>query len=446
MNRIASSACAAAFVVTASVGGAQQPPQQLPPVHPIGPVVSTSAEPLASVSQVRALPDGRVIVNDNTGRRVLMFDSTFKTFTVIADSTSATANAYGARLGGLIAYRGDSTLFVDPASLSMLVVDPNGKITRTMAAPRPNDVNSLIGGPFGTPGFDAKGRLVSRSVIRSNLGAPPAAGGAFQVPTLPDSSLIVRLDLATRKLDTIGTFGIPKINLNMTKNDNGNIMMTTTVNPMPWTDDWALLADGTVAIVRGRDYRVDLIGVDGRVTSAPKLAFDWQRMTDEDKLKVIDSTRDAMEKVRAAQIAQAQAANPSAKAADTASGGRQRPTPDGGGLVTIRIGGADGGAGALPPGFVLPPLNFVSVTEMPDYRPAFRQGAARGDADGNLWIRTSKMVNGGAVYDVINAKGELKDRVLLPPGRVIAGFGPGGTVYMGVVDGTITHLERAKSK
>ncbi len=102
--------------------------------------------------------------------------------------------------------------------------------------------------------------------------------------------------------------------------------------------------------------------------------------------------------------------------------------------------------GALPAGFTLPPLQFVTPSEMPDYRPAFRQGAARGDADGNLWIRTSKVVNGGTVYDVINNKGELTDRVLVPPGRVIAGFGPGGVVYTGVSDGVITHLERARAK
>ena len=91
-----------------------------------------------------------------------------------------------------------------------------------------------------------------------------------------------------------------------------------------------------------------------------------------------------------------------------------------------------------------PLVDFVDPSELPDYRPAFRQGAARGDADGNLWIRTSKSVNGGSVYDVINNKGELTDRVLVPPGRVIAGFGPGGMVYMGVVDGTVTRVERAR--
>jgi hypothetical protein len=107
-------------------------------------------------------------------------------------------------------------------------------------------------------------------------------------------------------------------------------------------------------------------------------------------------------------------------------------------------GGGDGGPGLPRGGITMPPLNFVTLSEMPDYRPAFRQGSARGDADGNLWIRTSKSVNGGTVYDVINNKGELKDRILIPPGRVIAGWGPGGVVYMGVVDGTITRLERAR--
>ena len=104
------------------------PAQSAPPVRPLGRVVSTATEPLASVSQVRALSGGRVIVNDIGGRRVLMFDSTLKVVTVIADTTSATADAYSSRIGGLIAYRADSTLFADPATLSMLVIDPgNGK-------------------------------------------------------------------------------------------------------------------------------------------------------------------------------------------------------------------------------------------------------------------------------------------------------------------------------
>jgi hypothetical protein len=49
------------------------------------------------------------------------------------------------------------------------------------------------------------------------------------------------------------------------------------------------------------------------------------------------------------------------------------------------------------------------------------------------------------MYDVINVKGELVDRVLVPAGRVIAGFGR-GVVYMGVRDGAGVRLEIARVK
>lgn len=439
-----------ALTAAGSLAGAQQP---LPPVRPLGPALSTASETFSSVTQVRALPGGRVIVHDLTGRRVVLLDSALKSVTVIADTTAATGNAYGSRLGGLIAYRGDSTLFVDPQSLSMLVIDPNGKIVRTMAAPLPNEVNALIGGQNGTPGFDAQGRLVYRAQFRLSPAQMQKSMATFQMPQLPESSFVVRVDLKTRKVDTAATFRIPKINVNVNRDENtGRVTVINTVNPMPWTDDWALLSDGTLAVVRGRDYRVDLVAPDGKVTAAPKIPFEWQRLTDEDKAAIIDSTRTAMEKMRAAQLAQLQASNPDAKtAADSAgkAGGRQRPVGDGGGNITIMMSGrgdGPGGPGPMMTGFTLPPLQFVPISDMPDYRPAFRQGAARGDADGNLWIRTSKMYSGGAVYDVIGKTGELKDRVAVPPGRVIAGFEPGGVVYMGVVDGFSTRLERARYK
>ena len=452
-----------ALTTLASLAGAQA----LPPIRPLGPVLNTSTEPMASVSQVRALPGGRVLVHDNAGRRVLLYDSTFKNFTVIADTTSATGNAYGSRLGGLISARGDTSLFVDPQSISMLVIDGNGKIVRTMAAPQPNQVNALIGGPNGTPGVDPQGRLVFRAQIQpvfaQGRGAPGAGPAGFVMPTLPESSLVMRVDLKSRKVDTVASFRIPKIMMNITRDENtGNMTMMSTVNPMPWTDDWALLADGTVAIVRGQDYRVDLVSPDGKMTTGSKLAYEWQRLSDEDKSRIIDSTKTAMEKANAARLAQMTAATGSDSKATGSAGGaggggvearaggaaaeigaRQRPQADGGGGMTIMMGGP-GGPGGRGASMTMPPLNFVSIDQMPDYRPVFRQGAARGDVDGNLWIRTSQMVSGGTVYNVISNKGELKDRILIPPGRVVAGFGAGGVVYMGVVDGDITHLERAR--
>ena len=107
-------------------------------------------------------------------------------------------------------------------------------------------------------------------------------------------------------------------------------------------------------------------------------------------------------------------------------------------------GGGEGGRGGFG-GVNVPPINMVSPSELPDYAPPFQAGSARGDLDGNMWVRTTKVVQGGSVYDVINAKGELIDRVLMPAGRVIAGFGH-GVVYMGVRDGAGVRLEVAKMK
>ena len=49
--------------------------QSLPPVRQLGPVTAVAKEPLGAVTTVRHLPDGRVLVNDIVGRRVVMFDS-----------------------------------------------------------------------------------------------------------------------------------------------------------------------------------------------------------------------------------------------------------------------------------------------------------------------------------------------------------------------------------
>ncbi len=267
----------------------------------------------------------------------------------------------------------------------------------------------------------------------------------------PESSLVVRVDLKTRRVDTIATYRIPKIALQMTKDENaGSVEIVTTANPAPWTDDWALLADGTLAVVRGQDYRVDLVAADGKLTSGPKLAFEWQRLSDDAKQGILDSTRTALEQLRhvVGSTAAGRGIEPKASS-DTGKTTRLLPQPDGSAATAgnVRNGGRGGEPGAMAPARPAPPpVHLISVSEMPDYRPAFRQGASRGDADGNLWIRTSRIVNGATEYDVVNRKGELMSRVLVPPGRVIAGFGPGGVVYMGVIDGTIARLERARVK
>lgn len=432
------------LAVFAAPVAAQQP---LPPVRPLGPITQVSpADLLGSVSAVRPLPGGGAIVNDLTRRQLIVLDGDFRLKAVIADTTPATANSYSSRIAGLVAYKGDSSLFIDPQSLSMLVIDGNGEVVRVMAVPRPQDANFMIGGPFGTPGVDPQGRIVYRGFVMRNmrgmnLGGPPQPGQAFRAPTMADTAPVFRVNLATRALDTATYFKIASTQVSMTQDDRGAMRISMMTNPMPVVDDWALMPDGRIAVVRGKDYHVDWLNTDGSWTASPKIPYNWERLDDDAKEKFIDSAKVEAEKQRENmnRVLQSGVNNANAAMGGAASGQPMR--------VEMRIDG--GGGGARPQQGVqqitAPTINFVKPKDLPDYRPAFRQGAARADDDGNLWVRTTLLSDAGPIYDVINGKGELIDRVKLPFGRVISGFGK-GVVYMGVQDDKGARLEQARIK
>ena len=428
-----------------------QAQQSRPPLRHLGAAVATS-DALGAVAAIQALPGGKLLVNDPSRRQLVLLDSNMKQIAVVADTTAATKAAYGTRGGGLLPFRGDSALFVDPNSLSMLVVDPAGKIARIMAAPRANDVFFLLGGPMGNPGFDAKGRLVYRSMGLGDRRPAPSAGQPMTPPVLPDSVPIVRYDLTARKLDTAAFVKVYAPKFNVTQTENGGMRMSTFVNPIPEVDDWAVLPDGRIAILR-KDYHVDYIDAEGKKTSGQKIPFDWQRLTDSAKTAIIDSSKAAFERMRAGGLAGGPGGGPMIIAQVGPGGPPPGGAPPGGGQVMIFRNGPDGPAppsrSAAPSGAAAgpPPLAFVSPSELPDYRPAFSNGSVRADADGKLWVRImSPKPASGPEYDVIDRMGKLVDRVVLPVGTTIAGFGAGGTVYLGVRDASGVHVVRAREK
>jgi hypothetical protein len=443
-----------AAIVFAGVLAAASVNAQTPPaIRQLGPLERMSTDSLASAAEVVAITGGRVFVNDITERRVLLFDSTLAHPVIVADTTSATANAYGPAASSLIRYRGHSALLIAPASLSMLVLTPTGKVARVMATPRPN-AQALGPGSWGAPGIDIRGRLVyfdaggnlpgimmlkpgqeigvDGEVAEPRYRAAIAAGLIGPSARHTDSAFLVRVDLATRALDTVASIRIPKAK-RVLKTDAHQALVSveTTPDPLPVVDAWAMMADGSVGIVRGRDYHVDWLDVEARLSSSSKMSFDWQRVSDARKETLIDS---------AAKEWQA--------TFDRVAEGRRNG--GGGGAGASGRGGGSGGRGGGGTGAVgrmeIAPNVAVrpALGDLPDYMPPFTEGAVRADADGNLWIRTTTIVGGRPVYDIVNRRGELVDRVQLPSFRTIAGFGP-GVVYMAVKDSTgMVRLERAK--
>jgi hypothetical protein len=176
--------------------------------------------------------------------------------------------------------------------------------------------------------------------------------------------------------------------------------MSRTVNPIPWTDDWTIHMDGSIAILRSQDYHLDWIGVDGTKSQTPKMPYDWRKLTDEDKQRLTDSTKKHYDSL------------------STAGSPMNFMTYSSSATGTVRV----------PIQIDVIPLN-----EFPDYYPPIRSSALKADFDGNLWILPYTSVAGsgkGLVYDVVNRKGELYTRVQVPEGTSIAGFGRGGIVYL----------------
>ena len=528
---VLSSMVGCALVARAAV--AQQTPaadQPKVPVKQLGPVEARSAQSVNAVSMLRALPDGGIFVNDAQRRRLVHFDATLQHQTVIADTAGAPL-PYGQRPSGLLPYLGDSTIIVDPSTLSFVVLNPAGKVVKVMAPPRISDINQLANTNLGSNAFDSKGRLIYRSGgggggggaffgAGGGRGGPPGGGGGgggaggqrgggaggfggvgapggapgaqpagggprpFTPQAQPDSVPLIRADFDTRKSDTLAWVKVPKTDVAMQQGSDGGMHMIAKINPLPQGDDWALLSDGTVAVVREIDYHVDFYAADGTKSSSAKLPFDWKRITDDEKQKLVDSL-----KVLAKDV------NDKATAAAALAGGANR-------------------------GFRMT-FEPVAPEKLPDYVPSIRPGTTLADQDGNLWIlpATSSLAaqfaqatmgggrggfgGGGGfpgggppgggrggppggdasaaaargaaggrgagrdstpgaarpardttagppqptfqyVYDVVNRKGELVHRVQLPQNRTIVGFGPGGVVYLSAREGRNIFIEKAR--
>jgi hypothetical protein len=102
-------------------------------------------------------------------------------------------------------------------------------------------------------------------VYRSNYPIVPmqTRDGNIQLPPRPDSAPLIRVDLDTRRADTIAAVRTAKFISNTVTLPSGGTSMMQTQVPLATIDDWAVLSDGTIAIVRGNEYKVDFNHADG---------------------------------------------------------------------------------------------------------------------------------------------------------------------------------------
>jgi hypothetical protein len=522
----------------AAAPAAPAPPLVGPAIQRIETASALSAHAFGSITGVRELTDGRILVNDGTRRQLLLMDSALATQRVVLDSLSEIAHSYGVSAGALLPWRGDSTFFVDPAAFAIVVLGPDGEMARVRSVWRVQDVGFVTNttGAFGFPGVDAHGRVVYRIPATPAPPAVPPPANVPYFPPQPDSAFIVAVNLDTRRADTLGVVRVPKIDQRIRQTGDGRFTVESVTNPLPFTDQWAVLPDGTVAFIRGQDYRIEYLNADGSMTSSQKLPYEWQRLSDDDRVALEDSARNALQRASRNDYTSAmirwanmygrplpagfevpegyvpppgfardwilppdvqfpatyiyacppgtdppammqgavfmaggaemtggairiQGGPPMSAGGPPAAAGAAGAAPGG----VVAGGAAPGAPGAAPcmpapaamAGGVVPPpptarsVAVVPARELPDYRPPLMTGAAgaaRADMEGNLWIRTvlPRPVPGGPVYDIVSREGELVNRIQLPPGYTIVGFGRDRVVYLSMRDPTGLRLARVR--
>lgn len=403
--------------------------QQGIPIVSVTPVVAKTAQTLGAVLGVRELPDGKVLVNDAGRRQITIFERNLANATVALDSAPGASNSYGPRRAQIFPYLGDTTAFTEIVTNDVLLLDRAGRVARSVATPQFDDGITPFSQRFPMPtAMDNKGRLIAQGGVSVRNGV------------LADSSLIYRADLDTRKVDIVGAIHLGSKGERNRGDppEDGKRVVTTFRQPVPTEDAWAVLSDGTIAFVRGQDYHVDWVLPDGTKSGTNKLPFDWKRLTEEDKQKLMDSAKVVWDSLMVIRNARNAGQAPS------------RGEPSGDGTPPGRNGRSSGGNGepGSSQGGSIQRMVSVPISDIPDFYPPVRRNSAMPDLDGNLWIlptTSAQSQHGELVYDVVNPAKGLFQRVRMPVGRSIAGFGKGGVLYLQSGDMTSGfHLERVK--
>ena len=309
---------------------------------------------------------------------------------------------------------------------------------------------------------------------------PSAFGGNTGRNMQPDSLPLIRSNFDTRKTDTVTFVRVPKNEFATEPTPEGGTRVITKLNPLPQADDWATMSDGTVAVVRVLDYHIDWYTPDGKHTSSAKLPFDWKQLSDSDKTKMIDSLKAAAEIYTKQIAAMTQGSGNGSRIAFAPIDAAKLPDY----YPPIRQGStfadADGNL------WILPATSSLSASDLlasvansgrggrgAGMGGGRGQGGAGGGAAGSGAAAGAAGAAGAAAgagnqrggaggppagvgleallpppstislnYDVVNRKGELVERVQLPPGRTIVGFGPKGAIYLSVREGRNMFIER----
>ena len=346
---------------------------------------ATFPEAFASLSGLRPLPDGRLLVADALGQAL-----------TIVDLMAGTADTIGRVGGGPNEYRQPDGVFGLPGGKTLLVDLGNGRLTVlepdlsfgestpiAQGEPRPG----LMGGGMVMVlprAVDDRGRVFFQSFM----------GGMGPDGQPNDSGPVLRW---TRESNAIDTVGMVKLQGRQQQTSGGANNRQAIIRPIPLTpqDAWGVGPDGRLAVARANPYSLEWIAPDGSRVQGDQIEFRPVPVRQADKEEYIDAL---------------------------VSGGLQiRMSVDNG---VRSMGFSRGGGGGRPD---------TDSYEWPASKPAFVGSSVWVTPEGDAWVQRSVPAGEPRQFDVFGADGQLQERIILPAGRRIVGFG-GGFVYVAAPD------------
>jgi hypothetical protein len=292
----------------------------------------------------------------------------------------------------------DTTLIFDVMGARFLVIDRTGKAVNTISLMSLGPAGVPIG-PTSVKGMDGQGRLLYQGL---NFTLGPSG------PTFADSAPIMRYNFKTKKVDTLAYARTVAPKLQMGQNAAGQpSSVRVGTPPFPVVDEWGLLPDGRVVIVRGKTYRVDFY--DGEESTTSRVAYEPVKVTDADKeeyREVLKKTQEAMRK---------------AMGDAAASRGMPANTP-------------------------MPTLQVDDPSEWPAVKPPFTQGALLIAPNGQVWVSRLGVARAKATtWDVLDRTGKLAYRFTVPDKHKLVGIGAHALYVVRIDEDDLQYLQRYKN-
>ena len=294
---------------------------------------------------------------------------------LLLDPASGTLTPVGAAGGGAERYARPGGLYAGPDGTTLMIDRGQTRAFRISAA----------GAIEGSRPIARKGHSAS-SDADVDLQRLDAAGFVYMLdrgarPTLmvsegPVEATILRLDAEKQTTDEVAVLRGP---VRRTVGGGDGVVFSRSIVGSP-ADGWGVATDGRVAVVRADPYRVEWYGRDGKVTRGPVIGDSPLPMTDADR-------------------------------------NHYRRTLGRGGASVGMSGGARTDSAATE-------MLFAS-TKAP-----FDPDAVAVSLDGHVWVaRTGPLGEATQAFDVFDAAGRRVDRIAVPAGGRLVGFGS-GAIYV----------------